>query len=88
MTKFVYVEFEGKGLYNETLVLSKGYLNVDYIVSIPMPFKYRQVELNTGCVDDMNITSGTKYYTLTEKSFNSLLKELNLEEKKDKCYKR
>lgn len=82
MTKFIYVEFEGKGLNEETLILSKGYLNIDYIVSIPIPFKYRQVELHAGCPDDMNITSGTKYYTLSKNTFDNLIKELDIKEVK------
>lgn len=81
MSKFIYVEFEIKGLDNETLISSKGYLNTSYIVSVPVPFSNRMIELHTGCIDKMGITSGTQYYTLTEKTFKNLLKELNLKEK-------
>lgn len=82
MSKFVYVEFEIKGMNNKSIVASKGYLNIDYIVSIPVPLSNRMVELHTGCIDEMEITSGTKYYTLTEKTFNNLIKKLDLKERK------
>lgn len=79
MAKFVYAEFEGKDLDGKSIVLEKGYLNIDYIVSILMPFKYRKVELHTGCIDEIGSDTGTKYYTLTRDTFKNLLIELGIE---------
>lgn len=78
MKKFVYTEFEIDGLDKKPLIASKGYLNTDYIASIPIPFKNRQIEIHTGCIEN-GITSGTKYYKLTKSSFDNLLKELGIE---------
>lgn len=79
MKKFVYMEFEIKGMNNEPMVASEGYFNTDYIVSIRYPFNYREVEMHTGCVDELGIKTGTKTFTLTKKTFDNLLKELEIE---------
>lgn len=39
MSKFVYVELEIKGFDEKIFIASRGYLNVDYIVSIPIHLK-------------------------------------------------
>ena len=79
MGKFVYLEFEIKGMDDKTMVASEGYFNTDYIVSIRKPFKHREVEMHTGCIDDLGIKTGTKTFTLTKKTFDNLLKELGIE---------
>lgn len=78
MTKFVYIELEGKGLDEEPIILGKGYLNIDYILTIPIPFSERKIEIHTGCIDELGISSGSKYYTLTKKTFINLLNELGI----------
>lgn len=78
MSKFVYLEFEIKGMDDKPMVASKGYFNTDYIVSIRYPYKYREVEMHTGCIDDLGIKTGTKTFVITKKTFDNLLKELEL----------
>ena len=80
MNKFVYLEFEIKGMNGKPMIASKGYFNTDYIVSIRKPFKYREIEMHTGCIDDLGIRAGTKTFVLTKRTFDNLLKELGIKD--------